>query len=90
MKGRISKRTIDDLKPGQLITDVDTPGFVARRLPSGVVTYGFRYRAANGRRSVASPGRDQAGSPRIKRAASPKSTPTKWTISVTLAPNRSG
>jgi integrase len=43
MKGRISKRTVDRLRPGEFITDDNPRGFVARRLPSGVATYGFRY-----------------------------------------------
>jgi integrase len=66
MKGRISKRTVEALKPGQIITDTDTIGFIARCLPSGVVTYGFQYRSADGRRPwlrLGKPGRitpDQA------------------------------
>jgi integrase len=45
MKRRISKTVIDRLKPGQFVTDNNPVGFVARRLPSGAVTYGFRYRS---------------------------------------------
>jgi integrase len=44
MKQRITKRVIDRLKPGQIVADNGLSGFVARRLPSGAVTYGFRYR----------------------------------------------
>src|SRR5260221_6908711 len=44
MKGKIGKRSVDDLKPGQLLADIEIKGFVARCLPSGVVTYGYRYR----------------------------------------------
>jgi hypothetical protein len=41
---KITKRQIDALSPGDLIVDDEVRGFVARKLPSGVVTYGFRYR----------------------------------------------
>jgi len=41
---KITKRQIDGLSPGGLIVDDEVRGFVARKLPSGVVTYGFRYR----------------------------------------------
>lgn len=40
----ITKRAVDALEPGELLADTEVRGFVARRLPSGVVTYGFRYR----------------------------------------------
>ena len=32
------------MNPGDILVDTDCRGFVARRLPSGVVTYGLRYR----------------------------------------------
>jgi integrase len=41
---KITKRQIDALSPGDLVVDEEVRGFVARKLPSGVVTYGFRYR----------------------------------------------
>jgi integrase len=41
---KISKRNIDALRPGRYLSDPEVRGFVARRLPSGAVTYGFRYR----------------------------------------------
>jgi integrase len=44
MRQKISKSTIDRLKPGKILTDTNPVGFVARCLPSGAVTYGFRYR----------------------------------------------
>ena len=44
MKATISKRRIDALEKGALLVDDEVLGFVARRLPSGVVVYGFRYR----------------------------------------------
>ena len=44
MKVKITKRQIDALRLGELIADEEVKGFVARKLPSGVVTYGFRYR----------------------------------------------
>ena len=44
MREKISKRTIDALPRGANLADTEVKGFTARRLPSGVVTYGFRYR----------------------------------------------
>jgi integrase len=50
MRQKISKSTVDRLQPGQLLVDTNPTGFVARRLKSGTVTYGFRYRDSTGRR----------------------------------------
>ena len=44
MRQKISRSAVSRLKPGQSIADSNPIGFVARRLPSGAVTYGFRYR----------------------------------------------
>jgi integrase len=44
METRIAKRAIDALRAGESLADSEIKGFVARRLPSGTVTYGFRYR----------------------------------------------
>jgi len=44
MRQKISKSAVDALRPGQIIACNNPIGFVARRLPSGAVTYGFRYR----------------------------------------------
>lgn len=41
---KISKTTVDKMKPGDVLRDEGIPGFQARRLPSGVTTYGFRFR----------------------------------------------
>lgn len=41
---KISKRSVEALKPGGIIADQEVKGFVARRLASGKITYGFRYR----------------------------------------------
>jgi integrase len=41
---RISKTTVEALSPGARIIDDKVDGFLARRLPSGAITYGFRYR----------------------------------------------
>ena len=41
---KITKRAVDSLKPGGIVADAEVKGFVARKLPSGVVTYGYRYR----------------------------------------------
>ena len=50
MLTKITKRTIDQLKPRQSIADSEVKGFRARCLPSGSITYEFRYRNADGRR----------------------------------------
>src|SRR6516225_2192899 len=44
MREKISKRTIDALPRGSILADTEVKGFTARRLPSGVLSYGFRYR----------------------------------------------
>jgi integrase len=44
MRQKISKSAVDRLPPGQILADFNPVGFVARRLPSGAVSYGFRYR----------------------------------------------
>jgi integrase len=49
MQQKISKSAVDKLQPGQLLVDTNPIGFVARRLKSGTVTYGFRYRDGTGR-----------------------------------------
>jgi integrase len=44
MKQMISKSTIDAMKVGEIAVDTKIDGFVARKLPSGKVSYGYRYR----------------------------------------------
>jgi integrase len=44
MKAKVTKRTVNALLPGESAADTEIKGFVARRLTSGTVTYGFRYR----------------------------------------------
>src|SRR5438270_10045911 len=44
VKAKISKRSVDALAPGGTIFDTEIRGFVARRLETGTVTYGYRYR----------------------------------------------
>jgi len=44
MYGKINKAAVDALKPGEFLSDTEVQGFVVRRLPSGVATYGLRYR----------------------------------------------
>jgi integrase len=44
MRDKISKRTVDALPRGSSLADTEVKGFTARRLPSGVLSYGFRYR----------------------------------------------
>src|ERR1700674_1613656 len=53
MRGKIGKATVDGLRPGDILADTEVRGFVARRLPSGVVTYGLRYRVAGKQRWLA-------------------------------------
>jgi Arm DNA-binding domain len=43
MKAKITKTLVDSLRPGECAYDPDVHGFVARRLRSGTVTYGYRY-----------------------------------------------
>jgi integrase len=50
MKAKISKRTVDALSFGDVIFDTEVRGFVARRLRSGTVTYGYRYRVGHSRK----------------------------------------
>jgi hypothetical protein len=44
MRVKITKRQIDALTSGGILADEEVRGFVARKLPTGAVTYGFRYR----------------------------------------------
>jgi hypothetical protein len=45
MRAKITKRVVDALIAGGTpVSDSEIKGFVARRLPSGTVTYGYRYR----------------------------------------------
>ena len=53
MRGKITKAAVDALTPGEILADTEVKGFVARRLPSGVATYGLRYRVAGKQRWLA-------------------------------------
>jgi integrase len=53
MRGKITKRAVDALTVGASLTDTEVKGFIARRLPSGAVTYGFRYRSGGKQRWAA-------------------------------------
>jgi integrase len=44
MRTKITKTAVDKLHPGAILADSNPIGFVARKLPSGAVTYGYRYR----------------------------------------------
>ena len=48
MQGKINKSAVENLQPGELLADVEVKGFVARCLPCGTVSYGYRYRNAKG------------------------------------------
>jgi integrase len=49
MQGKITKRAVDALRPGQSIADIEVKGFIVRRLPSGTVSYGYRFRNREGK-----------------------------------------
>jgi integrase len=53
MRAKITKTAVDALKPGDILADNEVRGFVARRLPSGIVTYGLRYRVRGKQRWLA-------------------------------------
>jgi Arm DNA-binding domain len=44
MKQMINKSSVDAMQVGASIVDTKIDGFIARKLPSGRVTYGYRYR----------------------------------------------
>jgi integrase len=43
-RAKITKTTVGQLERGEILADSEIRGFVARRLPSGVISYGYRYR----------------------------------------------
>lgn len=47
MKQLISKSSVDAMQKGANIVDTKIDGFIARKLPSGKVSYGFRYRGTD-------------------------------------------
>ncbi|WP_347264452.1 site-specific integrase [Nitrobacter sp.] len=49
MQGKISKSRVDKMRAGEIIADGEIRGFVARKLSSGKVTFGYRYRDAAGK-----------------------------------------
>src|SRR5262249_12792204 len=53
VQGKITKASVDALARGEMLADTEVRGFVVRRLPSGVVTYGLRYRAGGKQRWLA-------------------------------------
>lgn len=46
---KITKTTIEKLGLGEELSDAEIRGFRVRRLPSGVITYGYRFRFGGGR-----------------------------------------
>lgn len=46
---KITKSRIDQMGPGEIMHDGEIKGFVARKLSSGKVTFGYRYRDAGGK-----------------------------------------
>ena len=55
MQTKITTRTVTALATGAYMRDTEIPGFLARRLPSGKVSFGYQYKI-NGKRSFASLG----------------------------------
>jgi hypothetical protein len=53
VQSKITKAAVDALLPGDILADNEVKGFVVRRLRSGVVTYGLRYRVAGRQRWLA-------------------------------------
>ena len=51
MRGAITKRSVEALAIGTTLYDDTIAGFLARKLPSGAVSYGYRYRA-NGKQPL--------------------------------------
>jgi hypothetical protein len=51
MRGAITKRSVEALAVGKTLYDDKIAGFLARRLPSGGISYGYRYRA-NGKQPL--------------------------------------
>src|SRR5437868_15539086 len=47
MKQLINKTSVDSMPKGAFLADTKIDGFIARKLPSGRVSYGFRYRGRN-------------------------------------------
>jgi integrase len=72
MRARISKRTVDRLRPGDSIADLDVRGFSARCLPSGAISYDLRYRITTGERRRLSLGIHGAVTPDQARAVAEK------------------
>ena len=52
MRKTITKRAIDTLNKGEFIADDDLPGFIVRCLPSGRLSYGYRYTRDGKRRWI--------------------------------------
>lgn len=48
MQVKIIKTRVDNLRPGEILYDTEIKGFIARALPSGRVSYGYRYRNGEG------------------------------------------
>jgi integrase len=53
MGAKINKSSVDKLKPGQILSDTEVKGFVVRRLQSGVISFGLRYRVSGRQRWLA-------------------------------------
>ena len=69
MQGKINKSAVENLQPGELLADVEVKGFVARCLPSGTVSYGYRYRNAKGEQKWLPLGTGQVTAEQARKAA---------------------
>jgi integrase len=56
MQVKVTKSVVDSLEKGDTVFDSEIAGFHARRLPSGKITYGYRYRTPDGKRPMLSLG----------------------------------
>ena len=68
MRDKISKRTVDQLSPGNVLWDTELRGFVARKLASGRISYGLKYTdAKSGRQRWLALGLHGALTPELAR-----------------------
>jgi len=68
MREKISKRTVDQLSPGDVLWDTELRGFVARKLASGRISYGLKYTdAKSGRQRWLALGLHGAVTPELAR-----------------------
>lgn len=72
MQATITKSAVDRMQPGDVINDSEIAGFIARCLPSGLVSYGYRYRKPDGTRPMVALGLHGSVTPAEARIAAKK------------------